>query len=124
MRKLNDITDSKDIQHLVDSFYQKVVQDKMIGPFFTDVVKVNWEKHLPIMYTFWENTLFYTGNYKGKLIEKHQAVSAKSELKTEHLQQWMKLWTQTVQENFQVEKADEAISRADTIGKVMFLKIK
>ena len=36
----------------------------------------------------------------------------------------MKLQTQTVQENFQGEKADEAISKADSIGKVMFLKMK
>jgi hemoglobin len=121
---MKDIANSKDIQFLVDSFYQKVVIDNVIGPFFTEVVKVNWEKHLPVMYTFWENTLFYTGNYKGNIIEKHQNVSNISKLNQEHLNRWMDLWTQTIHENFEGEKANEAISKADTIGKVMFLKIK
>lgn len=53
-----DIEDRKDIELLINSFYDKVKQDAIIGSFFTEVVQVNWEKHLPVMYNFWENIVF------------------------------------------------------------------
>ncbi len=56
-----DIENRKDIELLVRSFYDKVKADDTIGYIFNDIAKVNWEKHLPVMFDFWENVLFYTG---------------------------------------------------------------
>ena len=50
-----------DIKLLVNSFYDKVKADTVIGYIFNDIAKVDWEKHLPVMYDFWENVLFFTG---------------------------------------------------------------
>ena len=55
-----DIETGEDIRMLVDAFYKKVVKDPLIVFVFTDIVRVNWENHLPIMYSFWENILFFT----------------------------------------------------------------
>ena len=52
-----DIRNRKDIEKLVNSFYDKIKSDVVIGYMFNDVAKVNWEKHLAIMYNFWENIL-------------------------------------------------------------------
>ena len=58
-----DISNNKDIEKLVNLFYEKVKKDTTIAPFFLD--DFDWDKHLKIMYKFWENVLFYTGNYNG-----------------------------------------------------------
>ena len=55
-----DIRNRKDIEKLVNTFYDKVKTDDVIGYLFNDVAKVNWENHLPKMYNFWENILFFT----------------------------------------------------------------
>lgn len=39
------------IQLLVDTFYQKILQDDLIGYVFTDVAKIDLEEHLPIINT-------------------------------------------------------------------------
>ncbi len=73
-----DIEDRKDIELLINSFYDKVKQDAIIGSFFTEVVQVNWEKHLPVMYNFWENIVFQTGSYNGNPMDKHLELNKKS----------------------------------------------
>ncbi len=120
---MKDISGAEDIKFLVDSFYHKVQSDNLIGPFFNDVVKVDWDKHLPNMYVFCENAIFYTGGYKGNIIEKHQQVNQLSPLLQIHLERWLKLWKETVNQNFKGEKADEIIYRADAMGKIIFLKL-
>ena len=50
-----DIENRTDIELLVRSFYDKVKIDDTIGYIFNDIAKVDWEKHLPVMYNFSED---------------------------------------------------------------------
>ena len=87
----------KDIELLVNEFYNKVKTDVVIGYIFTEVAIVNWEKHLPRMYDFWENSIFYTGTYEGNPMELHKHLHRIMPLTTEHFAQWNKLFTTTVE---------------------------
>ncbi len=118
-----DIETKRDIEVLVNSFYDKVKQDPVIGYIFVDVVKVNWKKHLPVMYDFWENALFYTGNYTGNPMEIHKRLHHFTTLKPEHFQQWTKLFMSTVDDLFSGEKALLAKQRALSISNIMQIKI-
>ena len=118
-----DIENRKDIQLLINSFYDKVKADAVIGFIFTDIMKVNWEKHLPVMYDFWENTLFYTGAYVGNPMEIHRRLNKVIPLSAEHFQQWTHLFTSTVDELFDGEKAVLAKQRAISISTVIQIKI-
>lgn len=118
-----DIENIDDIKLLVDSFYKKVIPDKTIGYFFTEVVKFDWEVHLPVMYSFWDSILFGTMNYKGNPMIKHIEMNKKENLHKEHFDQWMKLWGETIDELFVGEKANEAKKRAGSIGQLMQYKI-
>ena len=69
-----DIETIEDIKWLIDHFYKQVIEDPLIGHIFTTSIKVNWEKHLPVMYSFWENALFYTGTYAGNPMVIHQRI--------------------------------------------------
>ena len=106
MHMKKDIENIEDIKLLVDSFYKKVIPDKTIGYFFTEVVKFDWEVHLPIMYSFWDSILFGTMNYKGNPMIKHIEMNKKENLHKEHFDQWMKLWGETIDELFVGEKAN------------------
>jgi hemoglobin len=117
------IENREDIKLLINRFYEKVKTDPVIGFIFTDIVKVNWERHLPVMYDFWENTLFYTGGYSGNPMEIHQHLNQLIRLKVEHFQQWLNLFTSTVDELFTGEKAVLAKQRAVSIATVMQIKI-
>ena len=118
-----DITSRKDIELLVDEFYNKIKKDEQIGFIFTDIAKVNWEKHLPIMYDFFENMLFYTGSYTGNPMELHKHVNRLFPLTAEHFKRWNFLFSTTVDELFIGETANLVKMRAMSISTVMQIKI-
>ena len=117
-----DIRNRKDIEKLVNAFYEKVKTDGVIGYLFVDVAKVNWELHLPKMYDFWENILFFTANYEGNPMLKHKELHQKSTMNETHFQHWNKLFNETVDQLFQGSKADEIKNRASNIAQTMMYK--
>jgi hemoglobin len=118
-----DIENIEDIRILIDRFYQQVIRDPLIGHIFTTTIKVNWEKHLPVMYSFWENTLFYTGTYTGNPMMIHQGINTIAHLTNQHFDRWIELFTATVNDLFEGEKAELAKQRALSIATVMKIKI-
>lgn len=118
-----DIENKDDIKLLVNNFYEKVKKDPVIGFIFNDIVRVNWERHLPVMYDFWENTLLYTGGYMGNPMEIHRRLNQVIPLTAEHFQQWTHLFIATVDELFAGEKAELAKQRAISISTVIQIKI-
>ena len=118
-----DIVTRKDIELLVNEFYNKVKQDKEIGFIFMDVAHVNWEKHLPVMYDLFENMLFYTGSYTGNPMELHKHVNRLFPFTTAHFNQWNHLLGTTVDELFAGATASLVKQRAKSIAMVMQIKI-
>ena len=118
-----DITSRKDIEILVDAFYRKVKNDEQIGFIFSNIVKVNWEKHLPVMYSFFENMLFYTGSYTGNPMELHKHINRLFPLTDEHFRQWNYLFSTSVDELFAGTTASLVKQRAKSIAAVMQIKI-
>lgn len=118
-----DIENRQDIELLIRRFYDKVIADATIGYIFNDVAKVSWDAHLPIMFDFWENVLFYTGTYRGNPMQIHKQLHAMEPLTDQHFAQWMKLFTQTVDELFAGEKAELAKQRAMSISTMIQVKI-
>ncbi len=118
-----EIENITDIKLLVDNFYQKVILDKTIAHFFIDVIPVDWDVHLPIMYSFWDTLLFGSMSYKGNPMLKHIALSQKEKLDKLHFDTWIKLWEETIDELFFGEKALEAKKKAQNIKALMMYKI-
>lgn len=80
------------IRTLVDSFYDTVRNDDLLGPIFARHV-VDWSLHLPKMYAFWSTVVRRTGRYAGRPLEAHQRLPG---LMQAHFDRWIALWTQTV----------------------------
>ena len=119
----DDIKTRKDIEHLINSFYDKVKRDEVIGFIFNDVAKVNWEKHLPVMYDFWESIIFSTGSYSGNPMLVHVHLNRLIPLTKKHFDQWLKLFTQTVDELFEGNNATRTKERAVNIATIIQSKI-
>ena len=114
----------QDIEDLVNRFYDKVQKDETIGFFFNDVAKVDWDHHLPKMYSFWETLLFGQISYKGNPMAVHFPINAEVPMEKFHFQHWVKLWTATIEENFAGEMADLAIYKATNIANLMGHKME
>lgn len=107
-----DITTEADIKTLVDSFYQKVNEDELLGPIFNDLVQVDWAEHLPTMYKFWGTLLFRCNSYQGQPWPKHAPLP----VNPTHFARWVSLFRQTVDEHFAGPKALEAKNIAASIA--------
>jgi hemoglobin len=118
-----DLENRADIELLVRCFYDKVKADDTIGYIFNDIARVNWEKHFPVMFDFWENVLFYTGGYDGNPMTIHQHINRVVPLTKFHFTRWNQLFAQTVDELFEGNNAMLAKQRALSIATVMQLKI-
>jgi len=119
----SDIQSSEDIILLVNTFYTKVKANATLGYIFNDLAKVDWEKHLPKMYSFWGSLLLGEHTYSGNPMEKHITLSKSMPLSSTEFSEWLLLFNETVNELFAGEKADEAKLRAANIARLMLFKI-
>ena len=120
---MKDIVSQDDIQVLVNSFYDKVKTSE-IGFFFEEIAKVNWEKHLPKMYIFWESVLFATVKFDGNPMGAHFPINEIIPMEKKHFEAWLQLWKETVDENFFGEIAESAKNKAENIAKLMSFKME
>ena len=123
MSQKKEIENRKDIELLVDTFYEKVLKDETIGYIFSEVAKIDLAKHMPLMHDFWETTLFHKAIYKGNPMKVHLDLNIKIPLNKRHFDQWLWMFNETVDELFYGEKADLAKTRALSIATVMQIKI-
>jgi hemoglobin len=123
MEAKHDIQSRDDIAKLVTEFYSKATPDPVIGKFFTEVVNLSWEKHIPLIVDFWSTVLLGEGNYRGNVMEAHQKLNKLEPMKQEHFDRWVLLWKQTVDELFEGQKAEEAKQRGQTVAQFMLYKL-
>ena len=109
---MQDIEKLDDIKLLVDTFYQAVQLDELIGPIFNEVVANRWPQHLEKMYRFWQSILLNEPAYSGRPFPPHQ----KLDIHQKHFDQWVNLFETTVCRLFEGKNADEAIKRAQLMG--------
>lgn len=112
----SDINNREDIQVLVNEFYTKVQADPLLAPVFSHV---DWPHHLPIMYNFWSSMLLGDQSYRGNPLQKHLPLP----IEPQHFQQWLKLFRETVDDNFFGEKAEEVKMRAESIAGIFQIRM-
>jgi len=119
-----DINSRADIEKMVLQFYEKVKADETIGFIFTEVVHMNWEKHIPVIVDFWETILLDNPVYTKNAMEVHYDLNKKIPLQKEHFTSWVYLFTSTVDDLFEGKIAALAKTRARSIAAVMLFKME
>lgn len=114
-----DILNFDDIKLLVDTFYDKVREDQLIGPIFDERIQNRWPEHLAKMYTFWQTVLLGEHTYYGSPFPPH----ANLPVEKEHFERWLSLFSQTLHQLFSGEIADEAMWRANKMATMFQYKI-
>lgn len=118
-----DVTTRAQLQEMLVSFYGQALQDKLIGVFFTEVVPLDMARHLPVITDFWEAVVLGTRGYGKNVMEIHRHIHQLSAIKKEHLDRWLLLFTQTINNHFEGPNATLMEQRARSIATMMNLKL-
>ncbi len=106
---MKDIETYTEIEDFVKKFYKKLLLDAQIGHFFQEL---NLESHLPQVADFWAFILIDQAGYSGNMMTAH----SKLDLSKSDFEQWLKLFHETIRENFEGTKASLAIERSTLIA--------
>lgn len=120
---LTDIETGDDIRLLVNTFYDRVKQDPVIGYIFSEIIGEDWSHHLPVMYMFWETILLAKPGYMGNPIGKHIEIDRRIALEQEHYDRWLTLWSSTLDTLFAGSRAEEAKKRAGLMIELIRTKV-
>lgn len=124
LSNLPDINHRSDIEYLLRDFYTQAFQDPLISTFFIDIAKIDLETHIPHITDFWEQQLFFTGNYKKNVLEIHKNLHHQKALEASHFERWLSLFNSTLDKHFKGPKADLMKTRALSIATVIQIKTK
>ena len=113
-----DILNRNDIELLVNTFYEKAQKDELLGPVFNSKI-TDWNKHLNIMYTFWETVILDAYTYKGTPFNKHSDLP----IDKTHFDRWIQLFHSVIDGLFMGENANNAKQRAQQFGTVFWSKL-
>jgi len=115
-----DISNIEDIKLLVNTFYEKVQHDDLIGPIFNQKMIGRWPEHLEKMYRFWQTILLEEHTYSGTPFPPHKHLPVNQS----HFDRWMEIFTVTVDNLFVGKLAEEAKVRAANMAYMFNYKIE
>lgn len=64
-----DIEKREDLELMLSTFYEKALKDELIRHFFTSVVQLDLNHHLPLITDFWESVLLNKADYRKNVME-------------------------------------------------------
>ena len=121
---ITDIQSREDLEKIISRFYQKLIQDALMYPFFEEIVEKNdLESHLSVIVDFWEDILFQTYKYRNNPMKKHLDFHKKMKFEKEHFQQWLSYLNQTIDDHYKGSVSDRMKARATSIALVMQTKM-
>jgi hemoglobin len=119
-----DISNHKDIELLVNTFYDEVKNDITIQHIFKEIIGDDWSHHLPIMYNFWGTVLLGEPGYSGNAVARHIDIDKRIPLKEEHFNAWIRLWKANIDKHFSGAKAEEAKKRGELMLQLIRFKVE
>ncbi len=118
-----DIATREDILTFVIEFYDLVKTDPIIGRIFTDIIKIDWDHHIPLITDFWETILLDNPVYRKNAMEKHFDINRIVPLTPAHFDAWLSSFNATIDQLFEGPVANKAKTRARAIAEIMQLKM-
>ena len=108
----------ENVEMFVRQFYAKVFVDETVGPFFIeklgdDMESEHWVEHLDIIVGFWIAIAFGTPKYTRQLFTPHTKLG---DVKRETFEQWLHLFSETLDEVYVPAIAAKFNERANIIA--------
>ena len=106
------------IERMVLTFYRKVLNDEIVGPFFIaklgdDIESDYWKPHIDLLVNFWSTMILQDDSYHGNPMRPHFFIG---ELSHGVFKQWLKLFFETVDEVFIPKLGAEFKERSEMIA--------
>lgn len=120
---MKDIETRADLEVLLREFYKRLLADNTINYIFTDVAKMDLEEHLPVITSFWEMSLFHTGEYRNNPMQIHMDLNSKEKLTEGHFNTWLDHFYTTTDNLFSGPNAEKIKTRALSIATIMKIKL-
>ncbi len=119
-----DIANKEDIKLIITKFYDLLLADDKMIPFFEDIVAQNHlSEHIDVISDFWNDILFDTITYQSNVMQKHLDKNTFIVFTKEHFTIWVSYLFQTIGTLFEGENSERMKSRAQSIATVMQLKM-
>jgi hemoglobin len=123
MATKKDIESRADIDRFIRSFYEQVTLDETIGIIFTQVVKMDWDHHIPVIIDFWETILLDHPVYKNNAMEVHYQLNKIFPLRKNHFDAWLLLFNTIINDMYAGPVTELAKKRAAGIAGLMQYKM-
>jgi hemoglobin len=86
------------IRELVNTFYERVRADALLGPVFERALHGRWDDHLPKMSLFWGSLALGDKRYRGNVQKVHEPLEG---IEPRHFSRWLQLFLHTVSERYE-----------------------
>jgi len=113
-----DTINRENIERMVMRFYTKVLDDRIVGPFFIqklgdDMYNARWQPHLALLVDFWSSIALGENSYRGNPFMPHTQLGV---LTREVFEQWLHLFGETVDEIYVPQVAEQFKARSAIIA--------
>jgi len=117
---LYDSVDRENVDKMVREFYTIIVQDEMVGPYFTkklgdDINKGKWPEHISTLDSFWLLMMNGERGYPGNPFPAHAFIG---KLYRETFEQWLKLFREVVFRMYVPEIAEKFYEKAEILAEI------
>ncbi|WP_405606282.1 group III truncated hemoglobin [Polaribacter sp. Asnod1-A03] len=120
----SDISSREDIKLIITKFYNKLLVDDKMIPFFEEIVTNNHlEEHLNVISDFWNDILFDTNSYTNNVMKIHVDKNTFVSFKKEHFTIWISYLFETIDAYFEGVNVQNMKNRASSIATIMQLKL-
>lgn len=113
-----DLDDSTEIAEMVRRFYVDVAQDRLLGPMFEDVARVDWAEHLPKLTAYWCRALLGRPGYEGNPYRAHRRVHDVVPFTAAHFERWLELFEETLDGGWAGPRVEQARAFARKVAAV------
>lgn len=113
-----DVATRNDVGVLVYRFYRHAIPDPLLGPVF-ERFGVDWPSHLPKLVTYWEHVLLDRPGMATNTVGAHGGVQNIAPFGPAHIDRWVALWEQTIDDLYVGPVAELAKKRARQVGRAL-----
>jgi len=108
-----DLDSGEHIRQFVQAFYQLLLQDPQLAPFFVDV---DLPRHLPLISQYWEKLLLAEPGYSRHTMNIHRALNRRKTLQRADYVRWLAIFAGTLESGFCGAYADRAKKIAEQVA--------
>ncbi len=108
---------------MVAAFYARLLRDPRLAPIFLDVARIDLQRHLPLITSYWEKLLLGDRKYQRHTMDIHRVIHTRRKLQAEDFERWLALFCATIEQMFAGPRARRAMQLARRIAANMQLAL-